>query len=504
MALDPVLAAGVAPPKFASPLDIYGKMVDIRKGQYENDIYEGKLADLKRDREALATLQAQISKAGGPDNLPEAAKAMIASGIPHFMDFGFKINEKLNFQKQFGDLMNPPAASSQEPQQPAKPPVAFTSPIDRPIDEQGPARFSVSEGITPNKLAQMVSAAAPAIGAPVNNLLPSSFTRNVDAQIAELERKRSGMSLLAGQDPRLMPLVAEFSRQISELKKPQTFSPGQIVSVPGQPNIQIPFAPTTSQQEFILSEQNPNFFKFLADRSAAMRAPPVPVQPVAPTVTQITDPTNPSQMISVNAREYRGGGVGSPGVIGVGGKVPQAAAQEEKLSKGKDELSGLLTNMRNAYENLEKLGGISSTKKSSLSNLSASMGASDVGQALGRAVGTQESTERDVIKNSRLQLTNAIKNATGMSAQQLNSNVELQNMLNSLSDPKQSIETVRRTLNQIENTYLKGKTPSVASSAAASLNIPQEAINFLKQGKGTPEQFDELFGAGAAKKVLGK
>lgn len=317
MALDPVLAAGVAPPKFASPLDIYGKMVDIRKGQYENDIYEGKLADLKRDREALATLQARISKAGGPDNLPEAVKAMIESGIPHFVEFGIKLNDKLAFQKQFNDLMNPPAASSQEPQEPAKPPVAFTSPIDRPIDEQQQPRFSVSEGIAQNRLAPMVSAAAPVVGAPVNNLLPSSFTKNVDAQIAELERKRSGMSLLAGQDPRLMPLVAEFSRQISELKKPQTFSPGQIVSVPGQPNIQIPFSPTTSQQEYRQSQDDPGFVKFLAEKAAAMRPPPVPLQPVAPTVTEIQDPTDPTRTISVNAREYRGGGVGSSGVIGI-------------------------------------------------------------------------------------------------------------------------------------------------------------------------------------------
>jgi len=44
-----------------------------------------------------------------------------------------------------------------------------------------------------------------------------------------------------------------------------------------------------------------------------------PAQPVAPTVTQVVDPTNPNQMISVDARRYQGGGVGSPGVIGVGG-----------------------------------------------------------------------------------------------------------------------------------------------------------------------------------------
>jgi hypothetical protein len=58
-----------------------------------------------------------------------------------------------------------------------------------------------------------------------------------------------------------------------------------------------------------------------------------PAQPVAPTVTQIVDPTNPNQMISVDARRYQGGGVGSPGVIGVGagGMKPLTEGQTIKL-----------------------------------------------------------------------------------------------------------------------------------------------------------------------------
>jgi hypothetical protein len=58
-----------------------------------------------------------------------------------------------------------------------------------------------------------------------------------------------------------------------------------------------------------------------------------PTQPVAPTVTQIVDPTNPNQMISVDARRYQGGGVGSPGVIGVGagGMKPLTEGQTIKL-----------------------------------------------------------------------------------------------------------------------------------------------------------------------------
>jgi hypothetical protein len=41
-----------------------------------------------------------------------------------------------------------------------------------------------------------------------------------------------------------------------------------------------------------------------------------------------------------------------------------------------------------------------------------------------------------------------------------------------------------------------------ARKAVAS-DIPQAAIDFLRQGRGTREQFDAQFGPGSAKKVLG-
>ena len=49
----------------------------------------------------------------------------------------------------------------------------------------------------------------------------------------------------------------------------------------------------------------------------------------------------------------------------------------------------------------------------------------------------------------------------------------------------------------------RAPTPAVARPAAAPTPIPQAAIDALKAKKGTPEQFDEIFGAGAAKRVLG-
>jgi hypothetical protein len=55
-----------------------------------------------------------------------------------------------------------------------------------------------------------------------------------------------------------------------------------------------------------------------------------------------------------------------------------------------------------------------------------------------------------------------------MSAQQLNSNVELQTMLKSISDPGQSYQSALRIIEDIENAYVKGSgmTPKPGKPAA--------------------------------------
>ena len=64
-----------------------------------------------------------------------------------------------------------------------------------------------------------------------------------------------------------------------------------------------------------------------------------------------------------------------------------------------------------------------------------------------------------------------------MSAQQLNSNVELQTMLKSISDPGQSVQAALRIIDDIENAYVKGdgmlpkRGKPGAAPAAVSPNI---------------------------------
>jgi hypothetical protein len=197
------------------------------------------------------------------------------------------------------------------------------------------------------------------------------------------------------------------------------------------------------------------------------------IQPTAPTVTQIVDPTDSNRMIAIDAKRYQGGGAGSPGVIGVSGREPGAALRINKAEEGKTQLADDLDNLRGAFMELDRMRAIPSTQRGSISNVASSIAASGVGQMSGRAFGTTAQVEREVINSARTRLVNSIKNATGMSAQQLNSNVELQTMLRSIADSGQPLQAAMRIIDDIENAYVIGagklpKDKGKASGGASS------------------------------------
>lgn len=180
----------------------------------------------------------------------------------------------------------------------------------------------------------------------------------------------------------------------------------------------------------------------------------------APTMSEVLDPTNPKQLLKIDARTYRGGGLGSPGVVGIAGKEPSFAKREEKEGQGKEMLAQELDNMRQHYITLKDLGGMPSSEQNGISNVASWTQSSSLGQLGGRMLGTKEQDERNAIKATRLRLMNAIKNATGMSAQQMNSNIELKTWLDSLGDPTQSFEANMEIIKNIEDSFLNDKKQS--------------------------------------------
>jgi len=156
-------------------------------------------------------------------------------------------------------------------------------------------------------------------------------------------------------------------------------------------------------------------------------------------------------------------------------KGPSAAvlkAQEkaDKLAEGQAALSDTLSTAETLVKDLAKMGGMTSTSKSSLANLVTSLQTGTVGQMAGRTFGTQEQAKRDELKSVRLQLLNAVKEATGMSAQQLNSNVELKTYLDSLGSEGMTKEANLAILDNLSRRYLKGSMNTPAKGVGTAEN----------------------------------
>lgn len=248
----------------------------------------------------------------------------------------------------------------------------------------------------------------------------------------------------------------------------------------------------------------------------AARPPAQPREPAAPTIAQIQDPTDPNRMITIDARRYAGGGIGSPGVIGSSGKTAPAAAADQKKLEGQQSAADIIDTLRAAYQDLDQRRAVPSEQRSVLSNLTSYIASTGVGQVAGRMAGTPEQTQRDVIQSARNQILNAVKNATGMSAQQLNSNVEFKSWVESLTDPTKSYQANTAILDNLEKFVASGGKYSAKKSggavtpapgAAGGGNFPAPpaaAIDALRRGQGTDAEFDAIFGPGAAARARGR
>ena len=192
--------------------------------------------------------------------------------------------------------------------------------------------------------------------------------------------------------------------------------------------------------------------------------PTVQSQPGAPTVANA--PTNilrPSQPIRQPVAVIKDGVVTLVPPDQAVGMTPATPGAEKALEKtviareGKQAVNGVLNTLYSEYTNLVKSGGITDTRKSVEDNIAARTGASGLGQLTGSYTGSESQSFRDTIEQTRPLLLTAIMKATGLSATQLNSNVELQTYLKTATDPKVSIQSNVKALNNISTMFGLGE-----------------------------------------------
>lgn len=224
----------------------------------------------------------------------------------------------------------------------------------------------------------------------------------------------------------------------------------------------------------------------LAQAMAGLRQPP------APSITTLVDPTDKSRMITVDTRTYKGGGIGSPGVIGMAGKEPSAAKRDEEKAAGVQNLKDTVGMLEGAYNNLENMGAGVSPSQNFARNAYERVAASGAGQLIAGGVGTKAQTERDKIAMARANLMAAMKQATGMSAQALNSNAELMFYLQAATDPTKSREANKAALAYMDKRFKLG----------LGIKAPEAGIKALQQQ--APAQSEGAIGGPSIDSLLEK
>jgi hypothetical protein len=172
------------------------------------------------------------------------------------------------------------------------------------------------------------------------------------------------------------------------------------------------------------------------------------------------------------------------------GMTPATPGAEKALEKktiakeGKESVNGVLNTLYSEYSNLVKSGGVTDTRRSLNENIAARTGASGAGQLAGSFTGSESQSFRDTIEQTRPLLLTAIMKATGLSATQLNSNVELQTYLKTATDPKVSIQANVKALNNISTMFGLGEkfeVPEIIKSGSQSdgsvrVNLPDGSV----------------------------
>lgn len=430
MPIDPSLSLKVQAPQYESPINMMSQIAQLRASQQQEAFNALRLAEAQRQQEEQSRLNALL--AGGnvtPTDLVQTApgRAIMKSigEAFHSQQAGMKehrlaeaeqLKTKLKQRDAIVEALRPLAAVP-EGQMTKDLVAAQLTPL---------VQFGIPQQLIDQSISQIPDNPTE-IKRDINFMLSRSMTGQQQAELTAPKPQAfviNGKQVLIDMNPN-SPTFRQLIMVTPEA--PYTLPPGGVRMQGDQVIAQAPFAP----------------------REGAA-AP-------APTVTEIVDPNDPTRMIKIDARTGQ--------TLGVSGKTPEAAKAaaktEEKQAKedvAQDQLVGLLDNLRASYARLDQLKAIPSTERGVIRNLQASAGASAGGQLVGRAAGTEAQKERDFISNTRNLLLTSVKNATGLSAQQLNSNVEFVSWRNSLTDPAQSIQTVEKTIDQLENFIRVAKT----------------------------------------------
>ena len=144
-----------------------------------------------------------------------------------------------------------------------------------------------------------------------------------------------------------------------------------------------------------------------------------------------------------------------------------------KQIKGQSNIDKTLDKMLGTYDQLVTSGDMISSQTAAadpLGTVGRYLKGTSFGQETEKALGSKAQDKRNRISALRGQLLQDIKEATGQTSKELDSNFELKSALERLGDPTMSIESIRAIVSDLSSRYGSGKIklPEEAAAPAAA------------------------------------
>ena len=419
-----------------------------QQNQQQFEMNQMKMRQLQEDRAALTDLQSKLRAAGQSDDPNMFFRALIQTGNPDYMSKGYeglqRYKDLVAYEREFGggapaNAMAAPAASMVAPAATAAAPApegelvaAPIRPIPLPVTARAAADAPAPAGETNLQYLQR-QFGTPGGAAGPNALAPAAApgTNAMAAAAPDVNAlmRRYNLASRAGlPDAAVILKQIEAALKADKMSLSDRFVPVGNLVFDRQEKQYI--TPTEAQLAMTRSQQTPAPIRLRPGESLVSRE--------GETITSL--PPAPPR-------------AGAAASAAPSAKPPTAAqvAKDRRMEEARQALSKDIETQLGYYKKLADIGAMTSPTRSGAENVLAFARSSGPGQQLERAVGTDAQTLRDNIKNTRQRLFMQIKDATGATAGQMNSNVEMQAWLNSMTDPQQSIETVRETLKQMDS-----------------------------------------------------
>jgi hypothetical protein len=190
--------------------------------------------------------------------------------------------------------------------------------------------------------------------------------------------------------------------------------------------------------------------------------------------------------------------------------VPLAGSEGDLALQGKKKLHGLLKRLGQDYVALDQVQGIPNVRRTPGANVGSSLSSSDLGRAGAKAAGTPAASIRSRIAAVTPGIIASIKDAAHLSAQQMNSNVELEFYRGMLGDDRTDFHANLAAIDNLDQQFLGGvglleemgiPKEDIAMARDASEMVRQKALAYAKAhgaptGYKEPEAFVKKYGKG--------